>query len=175
VNVVVVHSHPCAGSFVAAMRDTTLEALHRAGADVHLIDLWAEGFDPVAATDDGSVSAKAVDDHVSLLDAAEMLVLVYPTWWSGQPAILTGWLAALPFGAMQHIRRLVCVTSHGSTKRVNMLEGETGKRIVERVLPKRCAPRAVVEWIAMYGLDTASAEKRTSFLEQISLRLAAQR
>ena len=30
--------------------------------------------------------------HADLVRRAEVLVFVYPTWWSGPPAILKGWL-----------------------------------------------------------------------------------
>ena len=73
-------------------------------------------------------------------------MLVYPTWWSGQPAMLKGWIDRvwvagvawdLPPGAnvlrarLRNVRRIVVVTTHGSSKLVNALEGEAGKRTVD--------------------------------------------
>ncbi|MER8763582.1 MULTISPECIES: NAD(P)H-dependent oxidoreductase [unclassified Mesorhizobium] len=48
--VLVVHCHPCADSFSGAVRDTVLETLAESGHQVHLLDLYATGFDPVMRT-----------------------------------------------------------------------------------------------------------------------------
>ena len=33
-----------------------------------------------------------VREHGELVRNAQLLVFVYPTWWSGPPAVLKGWL-----------------------------------------------------------------------------------
>jgi len=113
---------------------------------------------------------------------ADALVLIYPTWWSGQPAMLKGWIDRvwvagvaweLPGGAtwirgrLRNIRRIVAVTTHGSSKLVNALEGETGKRTVTRTLRSMCSWRARTTWCALYGIDTTDATKRTDFLDRV--------
>ncbi len=45
--VLVVHCHPSPESFTAAVRDRVLKGLAAAGHEARLIDLYAEGFDPV--------------------------------------------------------------------------------------------------------------------------------
>lgn len=162
---VVVYAHPSASSYTAAVLDRVRLALLADDAPVTVIDLWAEGFDPLA------LPRTVSDAHLGALRQATTLVLVYPTWWSGQPAILTGWLGALPADALRSVERLVAVTSHGSSKWVNMLEGETGRRIVHRVLRRRCAPKARVEWIALYGIDRAGERQRLAFLERVGREL----
>ena len=71
------------------------------GTSVHLLDLYALGFRrsddrPTNAgayhTDEPDRSIRMVREHAALVQSAEALVFVYPTWWSGQPAILKGWL-----------------------------------------------------------------------------------
>ena len=51
-NILVVYSHPVPESFNAAIRDAAVEALTRAGHTVRLLDLHAEGFDPVMGCDE---------------------------------------------------------------------------------------------------------------------------
>jgi putative NADPH-quinone reductase len=95
--VLVIHCHPSEDSFVAAVRDRVTDALTAAGADVRLTDLYADGFDPLFGADererhlspgtDPSIASYADD-----LRWCDMLVLVYPTWWAGQPAMLKGWI-----------------------------------------------------------------------------------
>jgi putative NADPH-quinone reductase len=116
-----------------------------------------------------------------------MLVLVYPTWWGGPPAILKGWLDrvwiegvayALPAGTdrvqprLRNLRRLVVVTTHGSPKRINVIEGEPGKHLVGRQLRALCHPLARTRWIAMYGMDTADDAGRREFLTRVERRLS---
>jgi NAD(P)H dehydrogenase (quinone) len=167
VTAVLVYAHPDPGSYTAALRDAVQRGLASGGTPAEIVDLWADGFDPLDPGD-----AFSTGRHGALLREATTLVLVYPTWWSGQPAILTGWLAALPEHALQRVERLVAVTAHGSPRWVNVLEGETGRRIVKRTLRQRCARRATVEWIALYGIDRAGEAARVAFIRSVEQRLA---
>ncbi|TMK06760.1 MAG: NAD(P)H-dependent oxidoreductase, partial [Alphaproteobacteria bacterium] len=95
--VLVVYAHPLSDSFAAALRDTVVQRLRAAGHDVDHCDLYAEGFDPVLtpaerrAYNTSHPDLSAVDAHVARLRAAEALVLCFPIWWYGMPAILKGW------------------------------------------------------------------------------------
>jgi len=95
--VLVVYAHPLSDSFAAALRDTVVQRLRAGGHDVDHCDLYAEGFDPVLtpaerrAYNTASPDLSAVDPHVARLRAAEALVLSFPIWWYGMPAILKGW------------------------------------------------------------------------------------
>jgi putative NADPH-quinone reductase len=196
VKALVVYAHPLEDSFVAAVRDTAVEALRRAGHDVHLTDLYAEGFDPRLTTAEHAAHTTGLvsrlDDeevvrHARLLQWAEMLVLVYPTWWGAQPAILKGWFDRiwlegvayhLPTGStrirpgLRTIRRVDVVTTHGSSKLVNALQGEAGKRLVGRMLRSLVSRRARVRWIAQYDMDRSTPEIRQAFLDLVSTELS---
>src|SRR5690606_23113708 len=96
--VLLVYCHPVPESFCASIRDTAIRALARAGHEVDLLDLYAEGFDPVMPADErrGYNEMKLADhpfpEHAERLKAADALLFVYPTWWYGLPAMLKGWL-----------------------------------------------------------------------------------
>ena len=188
----VVHCHPVADSFVAAARDRVLAGLRSAGADVRLNDLYADGFVPEFTADEHEHHLRpgadpSVAAYVDDLAWAEMLVLVYPTWWSGQPAMLKGWIDRvwvsgvaweLPPGGdkleprLRNVRRLVAVTTHGSSKVVNAVEGEAGKRTLTRSLRTMCHPLARTSWLAMYGVDDSTADDRARFLDRVEERIA---
>ena len=70
------------------------------------------------------------------------------------------------------VRRIAIVTTHGSSKWVNVLEGESGKRTVIRSLRAMCSRRVRTTWCAMYGLDTCDAAKRTAFLDRVERTMA---
>ena len=50
-NVLYIYCHPLPESFHAALREKALAGLRQAGHDVDLMDLYAEGFDPVLTTE----------------------------------------------------------------------------------------------------------------------------
>ena len=81
----------------AAVRDRAVSALRGPGDDVRVTDLYADGFDPVFSAEERERHLEpgpdpSVADHAADLQWCEQLVLVYPTWWSGQPAMLKGWI-----------------------------------------------------------------------------------
>ena len=187
--VLLVYAHPLADSYVAAVRATAVAGLEGAGHDVDMQDLYAEGFEPCLSPEEWrahrpGIAAKPDDvkSHAERLQRADALVLVYPTWWGGQPAIMKGWLDrvwvegvayTLPSGAsrvqplLRNIRHLVAVTTHGSPKRVNAMEGEPGKRIVLRQMRSLCHPRVRTRWLALYGVDQSDEPRRRAFLAQV--------
>jgi len=196
VRVLVVYSHPNPGSFVAALDRAVVGSLTTAGHDVHHIDLHSERFDPAFSLFErlhhtGPPGEKTAEfpflaAHVDALRWCDHLVLVYPTWWSGLPAMLKGWVDRtfmqgvawdLPEGAnrirplLTNIGGVTVVTTHGSSKFVNMLEGESGKRTVSRSMRLMFRRRAGFDWVALYGADTCSAAKRDAFMRRVQRRM----
>ena len=194
-NVLVVSAHPSSASFNAALAATVISTVSELGHVVRHRDLYAENFDPVFSAYErlhhvGDVSEKletlaTLKLHVEDLQWCESIVFVYPTWWSSQPAILKGWIDrilmnevawVLPEGAarikplLTQIRRIVVVTTHGSSKLVNALEGESGKRTMFRSVRLMMHRRTRCSWIAMYGLDNATNADRKRFTETVIRR-----
>jgi NAD(P)H dehydrogenase (quinone) len=111
--VFIVHAHHEATSFNAALTAAGTAALTAGGHEVVVSDLYAMGFDPVsdrrnfstvadAARLQQQVEERHASDHNGFVPAlqAEMdklawcdaLVLQFPMWWMGMPAILKGWI-----------------------------------------------------------------------------------
>ncbi len=197
--VLVVSAHPVPDSYVAAVRAAAIRGLATAGQVIDLLDLDAEGFQPLLTREEweghrwtgvgthrppgaGDPLPPDVATHAARLRSADALVLVYPTWWGAQPAIMKGWLdrvwvegVAFTFRAdgrrtrheLRRIRHLVAITTHGSPKRINAVEGESGKRLVLRQLRAACHPRVRTRWIASYGIDQSDEAGRRRFLEHV--------
>ena len=97
--VLYVYCHPVPESFHGAIRAAALAALAGTRHDVDLLDLYAEKFDPVLSTEDRrryhdvARNREGVEGYVARLTAAEALVLQFPTWSFGPPAMLKGFLA----------------------------------------------------------------------------------
>lgn len=170
-NVLVVHAHPAPDSFVAHLREVTVNALGGGGHEVDLCDLYGEGTDAVGQR--------------GRLDGADGLVLVHPTWWGGHPTILKRWFEEVvgdvaagprPPGArvrpLRHLRKLAVVTTHGSPHWVNRLQGEPGRCTTMRALRSVMHPRARCRWLACYGLDRIDDGERAAFARRVGRALA---
>jgi putative NADPH-quinone reductase len=160
----VVHSHPVPGSLTQAARARAAAGLTSAGANTTEID----AYEPVD-----------VDASRALLAGSRLLVLVYPTWWGGQPAALKSWIdAVLPDdrrdarALVGSLRRIVAVTSHGSGKLMNVLEGEPGRKLVMRGLRLAAPWRCRSTWISLYDVDGCDEAGFTAWLEQVETRCA---
>jgi len=108
------------------------------------------------------------------------LVVVYPTWWGSLPAMLLAALNELvgPWvdggqsaatNPLRTVESLTVVTSHGSPKRINMLQGEPGLQLWKRTILPLCAPRAKFSWQSLYELDRIGDADRVAFLDSVTL------
>ncbi|MEM9130935.1 MAG: NAD(P)H-dependent oxidoreductase [Actinomycetota bacterium] len=160
---VVVQAHPVPESLNAALCDRVEAGLDRAGSPYRVHRL---------ATDPPPQPAD--------LAVCEHLVLVYPTWWGGQPAQLLDWLhdtagldpadgAARPLAAVD---RLTAVTSLGSSRLLNIMQGEWGRRHLRRNVLPVCAPSARFQWLALYKVDRRPREAVAAHLDVVEERFA---
>ena len=190
-HVLLIYCHPCADSFSAALRDAAAGALKAAGHAVEVRDLYREGFSPAltatqrALFHDESGNRAGIEDHVEALRKAEALLLVYPTWWFGPPAMLKGWLDRvwLPGVAfhldgrgglhplLTNIRRIGVVTTYGSPYWSLWLVGWPDRRLIGRGLRPLCARGCRVDWIALTRMDSSTPAERERFLHRLRARL----
>ena len=112
-NVLCVLAHPEPTSFTGSLARHGIATLQNAGHETALVDLYATGFDPVSdrrnftsaaiterfdqqaeerfASANGGFSAE-LQIEMDRLTACDLLVLQFPLWWLGMPAILKGWV-----------------------------------------------------------------------------------
>ena len=189
--VLLIHCHPRAESFSAALRDTARQALEAAGHQVECRDLYAEGFVPALSDAehrdylDPASHSPDVADHVASLQRAEALLLVYPTWWYGLPAMLKGWFDRiwapgvafkLGDGAIEplltNIKRIGVVTTYGSPLWLLWVIGWPDKKLINRGLRRLCARGCRVEWLMLTRMDQRTAPERAAFLAKVKARLS---
>jgi len=192
--VLVVYCHPVAESFAAAAHRTVLEALSEAGHAVTDVDLYAECFDPVMSRQERldylntSRNERLVKQYDDQLAWAEALVLVYPAWWYGLPAMLKGyfdrvWLPGVAFDVtpdgkvatdrLRHLRHILVVTTYGgSWWLVRVALGDPARKLIGRAVRALCARRCKVRWCVHYDMDSAKPAQLSRFLQRI--RRAAQ-
>jgi NAD(P)H dehydrogenase (quinone) len=185
-HVLMIFAHPRADSFSAALRDAARAALEGAGHTVTLRDLHAEGFDPVLGAEERAryhtegANEAGIEDHVAALRAAQALVLVYPTWWYGMPAILKGWFDRvwspgvafrLGEGAIEplltNIRRIAVVTTYGSPSWLLWYIGWPDRRLIGRGIRRLCAKGCAVDWVYLNGMDRRGPAELEAFVRKV--------
>jgi putative NADPH-quinone reductase len=186
------YAHPLdRDSFHGAIRRRVGEALAAAGHDVDLLDLYAEGFDPVLGAEarrryhDVAANTEGVEDYVARLRRAEALVVQFPTWSFGPPAILKGFFdrVFVPGVAFDladparvrpllgDLRRLVGIVTYGRPRLHAFRVGDPPRKLVTRYLRWFVATDAPVHYEALYHLNVASDARRAAFLDRVARRL----
>ncbi|QHQ33877.1 NAD(P)H-dependent oxidoreductase [Algicella marina] len=187
----VLFAHPCAESFSAALHDQVVESFQKSGWDVDDCDLNAEGFSPVLTEverrgyHDEPTNIEPVRDYVERLRAAEALVMVFPVWNFGYPAILKGFLdrVFLPGVSFKlvdgkvrpnltHIRKLAAVTTYGGTRVRAIMAGDPPRKCVTRAVWHVCRPEKM-RYLALYDMNRASDGKRSEFLSRVGREMEA--
>jgi putative NADPH-quinone reductase len=184
--VLVLFAHPLDDSFHATLHRTAVTALRAAGHEVDDCDLYAEGFNPVLSADerrhyhDLSRNRDPVAPYVARLQAAEALVLCFPTWCFGPPAILKGFfdrvlLPGVSFNlvnnvaqpALTHLRHIAAVVTYGRPRYMAWWVGDPPRRIVTRYLHWLTGKRAKRHYFAHYHMNKATPESCARFIARV--------
>jgi NAD(P)H dehydrogenase (quinone) len=209
-NVLIVYAHPEPSSFTGALKDAAVRALATAGHHVEVSDLYAEGFNPVAGRHDftgaadparfhyqseqlhasrtGSFAVDLVREQERLL-RADLLVLIFPLWWGGLPAIVKGWFDRVCAYGMAYAdgrrfargyfvgrRALLGLTTGGTIERFSA-SGSYGemRHVLHSV--KRCILEylglEVMEPFVAYAAPRVDSAARAEYLRSWQARLLA--
>ncbi|MDQ6437451.1 NAD(P)H-dependent oxidoreductase [Mesorhizobium sp. LHD-90] len=168
-NVLIVYAHPEPASFNAAMCERARAVLTEAGHNVVVSDLYREGFNPVAGRHDflsvadpdvfhyqteqahasrhASFAPDVAREQQRVADA-DLVVMQFPLWWGGAPAIVKGWgerVFAYGFGYADGLRfdtgvfrgrrAMVSMTSGGTLARfgVGAPYGELERQVLWQI------------------------------------------
>ncbi len=196
--VMVLHAHPVAESYNRALCNAVLETLAAHGHEPDLVDLYAEGFDPVMSRE-GRLKYHDVPDnitpelkpYVDRLMAAEGLIVVHPVWNYGFPAILKGYFDrvfmpgvsfVLEGGAdpskgtlrpnLKHIRKVAFVTSYGGDRWRTMLMGDPPRRFARRWGWVTFGGRLPPKYLALYDMNNVTPVQLTAFIAKVKRVIA---
>jgi NAD(P)H dehydrogenase (quinone) len=185
----VVLAHPGGNSLSHLFAEDIVRSAQTSGHKVKLLDLCAEGFDPVltraeragyyqAAPDLAAISAHAAD-----LASAKTLVLVFPAWWFGMPAILKGWIDrvfapqiafdhANDFGPIKprltRLENVLVITTLGSPWWVDwFVMRRPVRRILKTAVFGLCAPQAKFKMLSFYSAEKPSPAHIEAFCSKV--------
>ena len=192
--VVVVVTHPSSDSYCHALAARADAGLRAAGHDVEMLDLYAVGFAPAMSPEerhayhgDRPIIDPLVAEHAALVLRADALVFVYPTWWSGLPAMLKGWLERVMVAGvgfrfdersgrvrpgLDRVRHLVGISTYGSSRTYVRLVNDNGRRTITRALRSSCGLRARPHWFGLYGVDGSTVDERDAFAARVERAMA---
>jgi NAD(P)H dehydrogenase (quinone) len=185
--VLYVYCHPLPESFHAAVRVEALAGLAQAGHQVDMLDLYAEKFDPVLSEDgrrryhDIVANRQGLEAYVERLQRADVLVLQFPTWSFGPPAMLKGFVDRMMMPGvgfdlsdprrakplLQNIKHVVGIVSYGRPRLMALGMADPPRKFVTRYLRWFAAPRAGVTYLAIYHMNTATDRRRRAFLARV--------
>ena len=190
--ILVLYAHPVEASFNSSLHRLILDRLTGAGHDVDDCDLYAEDFDPRLtraerlAYHDPRGPHDPVDPYVRRLLAAEGLVLSFPVWNYGFPAILKGFfdrvflpdvsfrmVAGKATPSLHNIRKVAAVTTYGGSWLRATLMGNPPKKLIHRMLRLTVKPGAPVSYLAHYSMNLSTPESRERFMAKVAAKMDA--
>jgi putative NADPH-quinone reductase len=189
--VLLVYCHPRSDSYCAALRDAARGTLEGAGHAVELLDLYASGFRPELSADERGryhaegANLNGIEAEVAQLRRAEALLLVYPTWWYGMPAMLKGWFdrvwapgVAFRLGAgaieplLTNVTRIGVVTTYGSPWWLLALLTWPDRRVVGFGMRRLCAKGCRLDWLSLTRMDQRTRAELERFIGRVRRHLA---
>jgi NAD(P)H dehydrogenase (quinone) len=186
----VVFAHPVEDSFHAALHRRVVGALTDAGHEVDDCDLYAEGFQPVLSREErrayhnAEANRRFAPKDIERLLGCQGLVLVFPAWWFGMPAILKGyfdriWLPGVAFELadgqtrplLHNIVRFSVVTTYGSPWWLIKLMGDPNRRVLMGGIRQLMSRNARTLWLAKYNMDFANETSCGRFMTKVERRM----
>ena len=188
--ILVLYAHPVETSFHAALHTMIVERLKAKGHEVDDCDLYAEDFDPRLtraermAYHDVPDNIEPVRSYVERLRKAEGLVLCFPVWNYGYPAILKGFfdrvfLPGVSFRLIEgkvkptldNIRKVVAVTSYGGSRLRAFLVGDPPRKLIHRLLRASVKRGASVSYLANYSMNLSTPQSRDRFMAKVAHKM----
>ncbi|MFM2210709.1 MAG: hypothetical protein RIQ96_2352 [Pseudomonadota bacterium] len=189
--VLVLYSHPVETSYNAALHTQVVHSLRAAGHEVDDCDLYAEGFNPVMSREERlghhevPANQAPVQSYVDRLQRAEALVLCFPTWCFGMPAMLKGFfdrvlMPGVAFDisdpanvrpALTHLKRISAVVTYGRPRWTAFLMGDPPRKAVTRYLRLLTGARARIDYHACYHMNVATRERLDAFRQRVGVAM----
>lgn len=204
-NVLIVVAHPEPASFNHALANTAAAALRGVGHNVTISDLAADGFRADLGRHDMESVANPNQFHVQAEQAnaarlqgfaedvereqgrvanADIVILQFPLWWGGPPALLKGWIDRVlsygfayvdgrrfETGLFQGRRAMLSVTTGGTPARFSEdgVFGPIGPLLMPiQRLALEYTGFTVCEPNVCYGVPRTDADQRKTYLNQFA-------
>lgn len=190
----VVLAHPSPTSLCHVLAADAVSASTASGLNSSLIDLYDEDYDPrLTQAERASYYSSHFQGDENLVYAQQLLrckrlVLVFPVWWYGLPAILKGYLdrTLAPGIAFDHRPNhgrprpllvnlesvFILTTLNASWWGDRLHMRHPVKKMIKTSMIRTCAPRAKTSYLPLYQADRANEQKIEAYRSRIRKSLA---
>lgn len=175
-------------AFSSALAQHVIDHLRSKGQAVDVIDLHADGFNPVMSAQDlanwrkGEPADELTASYQQRLLNSDRLILVFPIWWELMPAMTKGFIDKVyaksilytqdGFKMETHLSpnfEVVAITTMGTPKLLyRTIFGKPAIKALQVGLSKKTGIRHF-KWIPYSGVDKLSLEKRQELIGSLSL------
>ena len=185
----IVTAHPLQDGLCSFFSEKVAQKLQKMGHDVKIDNLYAEKFDPALSRSerisyyDEPYDISKMEDQVARLKEAEGLVLLYPTWWFGFPAVLKGWFDRVwgPGVAFDHtenfgpiksrldkLEKVLAITTLGAPWWVDrLIMRQPLKRVLKTAILGTCARSSKLKYMSLYKTELLSKQQISDFTSKI--------
>jgi len=189
----IVTTHPLNDSLCKLLSKHVEEKLKNQGHEVVVEDLYSEGFESALTAVEresyyvDSYELSGVSEQVKRLKEAEALILLFPTWWFGFPAMLKGWFDRVwgPGVAYDHasdlgsikpllnnLEKVLVITSLGSPWWVDkLIMRQPVKRVIKTAILGTCAKNSKLKFLSLYKCEKLSKQQISRFKQRIDKAL----
>lgn len=188
-NVLVVTAHPLEKSLCSTFAEHIICQIKKNGHEVVVENLYDSNFDPVLSVDERKTyyrkqyDSSRTREEITNLKNADALVLVFPTWWFGFPAILKGWFDRVwaPTVAYDHandygpikpklikLKKAFVVTTLGAPWWVDyLILWRPVKRVIRFALLGACARNCRLKYFSFYKCEKVDQKRMKLFTAKI--------
>ncbi|RMH80373.1 MAG: flavodoxin family protein [Acidobacteria bacterium] len=184
----IVYAHPNPKSFNHAIKDRVRQVLESKG-HVEVRDLYELSFNPILSSRDfETLLSGGVPLDIALeqdyIKKSELLVFVYPIWWTGMPAILKGYIdRVFSYGfayaerdgqlvGLLTDKKVIIINTLGASELDYVPSGmeECLKKTTDLGVFNFCGMQ-VLKHIFLYSVPTVSHEERVNMLDRVQKEL----
>src|SRR3984957_5134514 len=186
--ILIIYANPVTSSFGATLHGEVVKTLRSRGHEIDDCDLYAERFDPVLSEQqrmqyhDIDLNRVPIAAYADRLLAAEALILVYPVWNEGFPAILKGFfdrvfIPGVSFKmsadgsvspTLAKLTKLAAVCTYGADRISTFLLGDPPRRVVKRLVRAMPGHSITCNYLAHYDMNHTTPQRRGAFLGKVS-------
>lgn len=184
----VVTTHPLTNSLCKLLTERVVNKLNSMGHEVTIEDLYAQKFEPALTVAErksyyNNYDSSNIAKQVAHLQEAEALILLFPTWWFGFPAMLKGWFDRIwgpgiaynhanDLGAIKpllnNLKEVLVVTTLGSPWWVDrLLMWQPVKRVIKLALLGTCTKKSKLKFLSLYNSEKLNQQQIEKFSSKI--------
>ncbi len=188
-NILIINAHPLQTSLCHRLSQMVLDEFEKHGQEPTVRALYQDHFNAELTQAERNSYYEHEFDHSELIEEindlveAEILILVFPTWWFGFPAILKGWFDRVwaPGVAFDHatdlsaiqpklekLKHVVAITTMGSPWWVDwFLLRRPVHRVLKTALIGVSAPKAKLKFLTQYKAEKLNEPQILKFEARI--------